>query len=177
MFHIFKKKGEQKITDRVWISEEAKWNAVIEMAKQNPSTAFIAWFAETAEKAEALLKNENLFSGQVFLASHLNTLQLQNNAVVIVEHYPLHRKEEELFLNLHSSIIILSSLNEPLFHRFGGEKIIAMMKQLGMKETEAVEHSMLTKAIRNAQEKIEKKVGLEQSAGSQQEWLQKNLPA
>lgn len=178
MFDLFRnKKAEQKITDRVWISEEAKWNALAEIAKQNPATIFIAWFTETAEKAETILKSNNLFTNQVFFASHLHTLQIQDKPVVMIEHYPLHSKEEELFSKLQSPILILSSLNEPLFHHFGGEKIVAMMRQLGMKETEAIENSLLTKAIQKAQEKIEKKVEFEQTASSQLEWLQKNFPS
>lgn len=74
-------------------------------------------------------------------------------------------------------VIVFSSLNEPLFKRFGADKIIQVMKQLGMKDDEVIEHSMINKAIQRAQEKIEKKVVVEQSAHSQHDWLEKNFVA
>jgi hypothetical protein len=39
-----------------------------------------------------------------------------------------------------------------------------------------ITHRMISHAIVNAQEKIEKKVVAETPANSQQEWLQRNLP-
>jgi preprotein translocase subunit SecA len=71
--------------------------------------------------------------------------------------------------------LIYSALDEPLFKHFGGDKIIQMMKQLGMKEDSMIEHKMVSKAIENAQEKIEKKVIAEQDASSPQKWIERNL--
>ena len=70
---------------------------------------------------------------------------------------------------------VWSALDEPLFQIFGSEKIIQMMKQLGMKENESVQHTMLSKSIQNAQEKIEKKVQVEHTAHSQKDWFEINL--
>jgi len=50
------------------------------------------------------------------------------------------------------------------------------MQQLGMKEDEIIEHKMISNAIRKAQDKIEKKLLMEQTAHSQEDWLIKNLP-
>jgi preprotein translocase subunit SecA len=52
-----------------------------------------------------------------------------------------------------------------------------MMKQMGMKEDSMIEHKMISSSIENAQEKIEKKVLTENAANSQQEWIERNLPA
>jgi len=76
-------------------------------------------------------------------------------------------------MNLQT-VKVLSSLDEPVFQQFGADKIIQVMQQLGMKEEESIEHKMVTNAIRNMQEKMEKKIQLDQSARSQAEWLQKN---
>jgi preprotein translocase subunit SecA len=76
-------------------------------------------------------------------------------------------------LNLQD-VQVWSALDEPLFKHFGSDKIIQMMKQLGMKEDVAIEHNMISKAIQNAQEKISKKVLIDQAASSQEEWLKKN---
>jgi preprotein translocase subunit SecA len=45
-----------------------------------------------------------------------------------------------------------------------------------MNEEEAIEHSMISKSIGNAQKKIASKVNIEQSARSQKDWFQKNMP-
>ncbi|WP_367670718.1 preprotein translocase subunit SecA [Sodalis-like secondary symbiont of Drepanosiphum platanoidis] len=47
------------------------------------------------------------------------------------------------------------SMEDPLMRMFTSEKIIKFMKKLGMKEGEAIEHPLVTKAIANAQAKVE----------------------
>ena len=47
------------------------------------------------------------------------------------------------------------SLEDDLMRKFGSEKIAGVVDRLGMKEDEALESSMLSKAIENAQKKVE----------------------
>ncbi len=47
------------------------------------------------------------------------------------------------------------SLEDDLLRIFGSDKISGIMDKLGMQEGEPIEHSMLTKAIENAQRKVE----------------------
>jgi preprotein translocase subunit SecA len=47
------------------------------------------------------------------------------------------------------------SLEDDLMRRFGSERIAKVMDYLKMKEGEAIQHSMITKAITNAQRKVE----------------------
>jgi preprotein translocase subunit SecA len=70
---------------------------------------------------------------------------------------------------------VLSSLDEPLFQKFGGEKMIELMKQLGIKEDEVIGHSMTTKSIHRAQEKIAKHTQGDAGASSQEEWFSINM--
>ena len=51
----------------------------------------------------------------------------------------------------------------------------AIMKQMGIQEDELIEHPLISKSIRNAQDKIAQQVNLEQSAQSQKEWIKKNI--
>jgi preprotein translocase subunit SecA len=53
-----------------------------------------------------------------------------------------------------SSLFFLS-LEDDLMRIFGSERISGMMEKLGMKEGEQIEHRWLTKAIENAQRKVE----------------------
>jgi preprotein translocase subunit SecA len=47
------------------------------------------------------------------------------------------------------------SLDDPLMRIFASEKMGAMMQRLGMEEGEAIEHPWVTRAIENAQRKVE----------------------
>ena len=47
------------------------------------------------------------------------------------------------------------SLEDDLMRIFASDRVAAMMKRLGMQEGEAIEHRMVTKAIENAQKKVE----------------------
>lgn len=172
MFELFKREPETKIIDKIWMSAEAKYKACAAMAAANPGCVFICWFPETFNILKDSLSGNNLM-----LASQAASMPLQDKMVVFAEHHPLCRKEIALFklLNLKEAPV-LSSLDEPLFMWFGGEKTIGLMKKLGMDENEVIGSKLITKSIRNAQQKIEKQVVAEREAASQQEWLNLNLP-
>jgi preprotein translocase subunit SecA len=68
-------------------------------------------------------------------------------------------------------------MDEPLFKHFGSDKMIPLIKLLGMKGSESIEHSYVTESITKGQKKIADKVIVEQSAQSQGEWMERNLGA
>ncbi len=179
MFGLFRKKPAGiKTIDTVWISEADKLNALAKEWVTNNDTVFVAWFEESLRNLETLMQNSSPVPFHLFMAREVSRMQINGKPVIFIEHYPLAAKEDELFQKLElKEVKVWSALDEPLFHRFGGEKIIQMMKQLGMKEEEPIQHSMISKAIRNAQQKIAAKLTVEQSARSQKDWLTKNLPA
>ncbi len=72
-------------------------------------------------------------------------------------------------------MVFYSSLDEPAFKMFGGERLTGLLDTLGMKEDEAIEHSMVTKAMQRAREKVEAMVKVEQPATSEPEWFSKNV--
>lgn len=174
---LFKKKEHSfNIINRIWITEEAKWNGCIEETKSKPETIFIAWFDETLQQLETIFNKENLPVTNIYLTRQVANYVLQNKRIVFIEHHPLRSKEQTFFDQLHiPEIQIFSALDEPLFKQFGGDKIITMMKQLGMKETESFENKMISNSIGKMQEKIENKISIEQSAHSQTEWLSRNF--
>ena len=47
------------------------------------------------------------------------------------------------------------SLEDDLMRIFGGERITSLMETMGMKEDEVIEHSLLSRAIENAQKRVE----------------------
>ena len=158
------------------MSEAAKFNAIYEAWKKNPDTVFIFWFDASLDKATALFQGESNIASNFLTAREAATAHLSGKTVVFAEHYPLLEKEKALFEKLHlTEVSVWSGLDEPLFKRFGADKIIGTMKALGMKEQDPVEHNMITKSIHNAQEKIAAKITIDQSAHSQDEWMQKTL--
>ncbi len=179
MFHLFKKKEESvKVIDRIWMSQTAKWNGILELWKKDQEIVIITWFNATQHHLETLFAKETMSAVSLFLAREIHSAQLSGKKIIFSEHHPLRKKEQDLFKRWQlNEVIVHSALDEPLFQRFGGDKIIGVMKQMGMQEDNMIEHKMISNAIVNAQEKIEAKVLTEHTASSQQEWIERNLPA
>ncbi len=95
-------------------------------------------------------------------------------------HYPLPSKEQPVIHKLNTSfpkseIIFCSSLDNPSFKIFGSDRIVALLDNLGMKEDEAIEHAMVTKAMANARTKVESSITHDTKADSEEEWFAKNV--
>ena len=166
--HLFK--------DRAYMSTRAKMQACADLAKNDESFIFIAWFGETAKQFKNYFIENGISESRVVEARQLHTPQLIAHKPVFVEHYPMHSKEEEFVQHWEQkNILVYSAMDEPLFKHFGSDKIIPMMKLMGMKEIEVIEHNMVSKSIIKGQQKIEEQVSMEQSASSQAEWMERNL--
>jgi hypothetical protein len=180
LFNLFGKKEDDTenhiFADKAYITSAAKMNACAELAKKEPDHIFICWFNQTAIAFKEYFKQHGLDENLVTETHHLHASKLQNKKPVFVEHYPLHGKELELIKNWEAKkIIVFSAMDEPLFKHFGSEKLLPIMKMLGMKEDEVIEHPMVSKSIIKGQEKIAEQVSLEQTATSQAEWMEKNI--
>jgi hypothetical protein len=177
MFNLFKKKEPSlKITDKIWMTSASKLKSIAEEMKKNNALVFICWFDETFHQLESHFTGDTTGSIRLLRSREAVTAHLPGTTIIFAEHYPLREKEITLFQKLGlQEVQIWSALDEPLFKHFGGDRIIQLMKQMGMKEDQAMEHTMISDAIRNAQQKIEKKVQVEQSAHSQKDWIEKNL--
>ncbi len=180
LFNLFGTKNEDAgnpvFVDRAYISTSAKMKACAELAKKESDYLFICWFTETAVKFKDFFKLQELDESRITETHYLHTGKLDNKTPVFVEHYPLHAKELDLIKNWGADkIIVYSALDEPLFKHFGSDKLIPIMKMMGMKEEEVIEHNMVTKSIIKGQEKIAEQVSFEQSANSQAEWMAKNV--
>lgn len=180
IFNLFGKKdnsmADHIFIDKAYVSAAAKMNACMELAKKEPDHLFISWFADTARNFKEFFSQHGIDENRVTEARYVHTPMLQHKTPVFVEHHPLHSKEMELVKNWEmKNIIVFSALDEPLFKHFGSDKVIPMIKMLGMKEDEAIEHSLVSKSIIKGQEKIAEMVSMEQSAASQAEWMNKNM--
>lgn len=176
MFNFNKKNSATKVVDNIYTSAEAKTAALLELAKTSPETLFIFWFDESQQEVETAFSAAGVVS-DFFQAREITSHHTTGKKIIFAEHYPLRKKEEELYQQLHlDTAIVYSSLTEPIFKKFGGDRIIELVKALGMDEHSAIEHKMISKAITNAQEKLEKKLTIDQSSHSAAGWFEKNFP-
>jgi hypothetical protein len=95
-------------------------------------------------------------------------------------HYPLPSKEDQIVQKLQGvfpecPMIFYSSLDEPSFEIFGSDKIAGLLDKMGMKEEEAIEHTMVSQAMKRARTKVESGVTKEIITQSEQEWYAKNI--
>lgn len=178
MFGLFRKKTNPEtvpVSDKVVINEEAKLAVLLDAWTKKPQSVIVCWFEESLEKTENYMATHSSLQVPVMLVRDALGGQRAGREPLFAEHYPLRSKEEEVYRSMNlEKVTVYSSLREPLFHQFGAEKIIQVMQSLGMKETEVIEHNMISSAIKKAQEKIEQKTTIDHSARSQEEWIEKN---
>ncbi len=177
MFGLFKHQTPAvKVIDRIWMTETAKFQSLVREWEKNNQIICICWFDDTLRHAASFFTKETSGDTPLITAREITSSHVRYKQILFAEHHPLQQKENELFQKLNiQQAIVWSALDEPLFRHFGGDKILHLMQHLGMKENEAIEHTMISKAIQKAQEKINKKVIARQGASSQEEWLRKNL--
>lgn len=179
-FSLFGKKEdtspESVFTDRTFMTGAAKMNACLALAKEQPQTLFICWFADTLKNFKAAFLQAGLEESRVMDAKNVHSGMLAHKTPVFTEHYPLHAKELALVEHWNlTQIPVYSAMDEALFLHFGSEKMLPLMKLLGMKENEVIEHSFVTKSIVKGQDKIAAQVQNELPANSQAEWMERNI--
>jgi len=176
LFNFSQKKKSAPIKDMIWINQLAKQNGCLKFIKEHPDIVVAAWFNETEEQFNQFLNQQNGLRVEVQQVRSLHSSQVVEKNLVFLEHYPLREKEDEVIENLNpKQVYVFSSLDEPLFNQFGGGKMVELMKSLGMKEDEVIEHPMISKSIENAQHKLAQKATFDNSANSAKEWFERNV--
>ncbi len=165
-----------KIVDKIFMYRQSKWNYCLDFLSGKPETIFLGWFDETIAALENLIDRNTHPGALVLNARTVHRSQVEGLTILFIEHHPMKSKEETIFKQLElKEVTVLSALDEPLLIKFGSEKLINIMQSLGMKEDEIIEHKMVSQSIANAQEKIEKKIIVEQTVRSQEEWMERNF--
>jgi preprotein translocase subunit SecA len=100
---------------------------------------------------------------------------------IVAEHHPLHECDEALLsfmsnLPGRSRIRFHSALDEPLLKMFGAERVLDIIKHLGLDERQYMSHPLIGSAIEKAQERIKDKATGNQRVDSMDEWFYYNLP-
>jgi hypothetical protein len=180
LFNLFGKKGDgengQLFTDIVWLDTPAKYQGLLAICKKEPGIIFIGWFADTISSFRNFLKENGIDENCVKDARTVSSHQLEGRPVIFLEHYPLHEKEKALVEELHiGQAVVHGALDEAVFVHFGSEKMLPMLKMLGFKASDPIQHAYVTSSVTKAQEKMAAKVVVEQAASSQAGWIEKNL--
>jgi hypothetical protein len=177
MFGLFKpKEPAVKVNDKVWMSVRGKEEYCKQLLLANNSCLFVAWFEETIRQFQMTL-SLSVSSSNLILAENLTKSISSNRKLVFVEHYPLRKVEQHLFLQLNlPEANVLSSLDEPILQLYNGVRLIDLMKRMGMSEIEVIENSSINKSIKRTQESIAEKISTNRKAASQKEWFELNKP-
>jgi hypothetical protein len=115
------------------------------------------------------------------LISFLRTISTSTHLHILFSgHYPLPSKEKKILDKLaalfpQAPVIFCSSIDDPSFELFGADRITNLLEKLGMKDDECIEHSLVTKSMVRAREKIESRVKSEIETKSEGDWFVKNV--
>jgi hypothetical protein len=96
-------------------------------------------------------------------------------------HYPLPQRENSLLEKLSAkldagfSMSCWMSFEDPLLRVFGSEQMLTLMEKLGLKDDECMEHTMISKSITRAREKIASHMKTEINTTSEAEWFARNV--
>jgi hypothetical protein len=173
IFDIFKSTPKPPARrDITWISTEAKWKGLLKLVEECPNCTVLAWFPVTLEKANQVFQRSGIQKDVKLCRAF--TSSDDDKIIFILEHYPFLEKEEfflSALVNAGKSVTFLNSLDEPLFLKFGGEKIKTLMGKLGLEDSESVEHAFISNSILNIQKKIQEKVTLDFTSNSAEDWI------
>ncbi len=180
LFNLFGKKEDENndrlFKDMVWIDSDAKMQGLLQVFKTNPDTLFVGWFAEAISQFRAFGALHGIPENQVKEAHTLRRHDIAGRHIVFLEHHPLHAKEIKLAEELQLGVTeVHGAMDEPIFVRFGSEKMLPLVKLLGFKASEPITHPYVTASVIKAQQKMAQQVQTEQPAASLSAWLEKNL--
>jgi len=183
------------VPDHIWMTTEAKFKGLaqeVEERSKSDSVAvlLVAHFPDVLERLQKIASQKAWeVPCRAVSADKLNTtiaasVTADESAtidIIVGERHPLpsvdDRLEEfadELPCSCRFSHHV--SLEDAVIRVFAGDWISNVLKQLGMKEDEAIESQMVSRRIRQAQQKLEGRAFGNLDAESATEWLEKNCP-
>ncbi len=195
LFGSKKRTNVEVVPDHIWVTSVAKFAGlakVVEDRAQSETVAIllVAHFPDVLARLEELANQLALSvpvkavpagNLDVNLATSLNLDKSAIIDVIVGERHPLpsvdDRLEEfadELPCRCRFSHHI--SLEDPVFEIFAGPWVVNVLRKLGISEDQAIESNMVSRRIRQAQQKIEGRAFGSSDANSAAEWLEKNCP-
>ncbi|MFY0654815.1 MAG: hypothetical protein JXQ96_22475 [Cyclobacteriaceae bacterium] len=202
MFGFFKSKlkGPQ-LTYFVYLNQTALYrqlfNRLIREINSGGRILVVYYFSKTLEELKMLIEAGKLdysmvgnnvdVTAKLYLASESEVLNSQSSGlnlemfsvVIFSEIHPMAGRDLALHehlqqYNKEAYEVFYTSMDSPIIQPFGAERIINIMKKLGMDENEMIEHDMVTQSLIKAQEKISAAVRHEKPADSAELWMSLN---
>lgn len=193
--------GEKKRTnveivpDHIWMTTEAKFAGLAKEAEERSKSEtvailLVAHFPDVQETLEEIANQQAWdVPCKAVPANNLNmalaaTLKVDASAIIDIivgERHPLPSVDDRLeefadSLPCRCRFSHHVSLEDAVMKVFAGDWVKTVLRQLGMKEDEAIESDMVSRRIRQAQQKIEGRAFGSLDAESAAEWLAKNCP-
>jgi preprotein translocase subunit SecA len=189
--------------DRVWATSDRKMQAIVDMVKSEERIVVAAHFSESLERIHMLLEGSGakevrssmdilrwmqgdfpkvglmLIPNVISISVSPPQTEMPELLIAVCERHPSWIAEEQFMKWLepfHGYMTYFESLDSPLFRVFGVERIKTLLGALGMSESEAIEHKMVSNALENAQKKIAAKAAGSGPARSAEEWFQNYFP-
>lgn len=190
-----KRANVEVVPDHIWMTTDAKFAGLAKDAKERPGSEtvaifFVAHFPDVLARLEAIVSNQAwevpcLAVSATNLKKDLAArLKLENSAVIdviVAERHPLASVDDQLEefaeeLPCRCRFSHHVSLDDAMMKVFAGDSVKALLRQLGMREDEAIESTMVSRRIRKAQQKIEGRTFRTVDSESAADWLVKNCP-
>lgn len=182
------------VADKIWLTTDAKFAGLAkEVAERSNSETvavlLVAHFPDLLTRLDEVAAEPGAVPVKAVLAGNLTpdlaaSLNLDESAtidLIVAERHPLPSVDESLeeFAGAFPCRCRLShhlSLDDPVLKVFSGAWGKQLLGKLGMTEDEAIESSMISRRIKDAQRKIASQSQGNEPADSAAEWLQKNCP-
>jgi hypothetical protein len=190
-----KQSNVEVVPDHIWMTTDAKFAGLAKEAEKRSKSETVAILL-VAHFPDVLARLEELAGQQTWdvpcevvpaiklnghLAARLNLDESTIIDVIVAERHPLPSVDDRLEefadeLPCRCRFSHHLSLEDAVIRAFAGDWVKNMLKQLGMQEHEAIVSQMVSRRIRQAQKKIEKRTFGSLDAKSAADWLEKNCP-
>ena len=182
------------VPDQIWMTSDARFAGIAGeiAARSRPETVailLVAHFPDVLARLDELAALPAELPVKAVLADNLSTdvaasMNLDESSTIDIiagERHPLPSVDERLarFANELPCRCRLShhiSLEDPVIRIFAGDWIQGFLGKLGMRENEPLQSEMVSRRIKQAQQKIEGKAFGTSDAKSAAEWLENNCP-
>lgn len=195
LFGSKKPTNVEAVCDRIWMTTDAKFAGLAREAEERSRSAtvailLVAHFPDVLARLQEIANHQTAsVPCKAVLASNLNSdlansLSLDQSAildVIVGERHPLPSVDDRLEdfaeeLPCRCRFSHHLSLEDAVMEVFAGDWVKGVLTKMGMNEDEAIESQMVSRRIRQAQQKIEGRAFGTVDAESAAEWLEKNCP-
>jgi len=191
------KSNVEILADMIWLTKRAKFTGIATSVTQRLSASdrplaviLVAHFQDCLNELQQILENGHFDCSVTAVAagdlkSARAPTQLLDESrfidIVVGERHPLSSHDDAVVafardLSCQCRIVYHVSLEDPLMKIFAGEWVHNFLKQIGMKDDEAIESSMVARRFKQARQKIESRASGDEPADSAEEWLARNIP-